>query len=107
MGVALALSIFTPKLFYPLRYIVYILLSITGIAQVLSHRLKPGEKIEITNGDETKRGGFLKYDLEVRESDTVLHPLLPPFVSISTNISYRFCLSNQWTHLADQNIGDN
>nr|NP_001260714.1 glycoprotein 210 kDa, isoform B [Drosophila melanogaster]NP_610184.2 glycoprotein 210 kDa, isoform A [Drosophila melanogaster]A1Z6H7.1 RecName: Full=Nuclear pore membrane glycoprotein 210; Short=Nuclear pore protein gp210; AltName: Full=Glycoprotein 210 kDa; AltName: Full=Nuclear pore membrane glycoprotein gp188; AltName: Full=Nucleoporin Nup210; Short=Nup210; Flags: Precursor [Drosophila melanogaster]AOQ12760.1 Gp210-PA [synthetic construct]AAF57309.2 glycoprotein 210 kDa, isoform A [Drosop len=44
----------------------------TGIAQVLSHRLKPGEKIEITNGDETKRGGFLKYDLEVRESDTIL-----------------------------------
>ncbi|EDW49535.1 GM16521 [Drosophila sechellia] len=52
---------------------------LTGIAQVLSHRLKPGEKIEITNGDETKRGGFLKYDLEVRESDTVFHPLSPPF----------------------------
>ncbi|EDV59867.1 uncharacterized protein Dere_GG23181 [Drosophila erecta] len=44
----------------------------TGIAQVLSHRLKPGEKIEITNGDEIKRGGFIKYDLEVRESDTIL-----------------------------------
>ncbi|KAH8372961.1 hypothetical protein KR009_008980 [Drosophila setifemur] len=44
----------------------------TGIARVLSHRQKLGEKIVITSGDEANRGGYIKYDLEVRESDAIL-----------------------------------
>ncbi|XP_044316732.1 nuclear pore membrane glycoprotein 210 isoform X2 [Drosophila rhopaloa] len=44
----------------------------TGIARVLHHRHKLGDKIVITNGDEEKQGGFIKYDLEVRESDAIV-----------------------------------
>ncbi|XP_017061137.1 nuclear pore membrane glycoprotein 210 [Drosophila ficusphila] len=44
----------------------------TGIGRVLNHRQKLSEKVEIFNGDETKRGGFIKYDLEVRESDAIV-----------------------------------
>ncbi|XP_034650684.1 nuclear pore membrane glycoprotein 210-like isoform X1 [Drosophila subobscura] len=44
----------------------------TGIARVLNHRHKLGEKIVITSGDEANRGGFIKYDLEVRESDAIV-----------------------------------
>ncbi|XP_041563587.1 nuclear pore membrane glycoprotein 210 isoform X2 [Drosophila elegans] len=44
----------------------------TGIARVLNHQHKLGEKIVITNGDEEKRGGFIKFDLEVRESDAIV-----------------------------------
>ncbi|BFF88831.1 nuclear pore membrane glycoprotein 210-like [Drosophila madeirensis] len=44
----------------------------TGIAHVLNHHHKLGEKIFITSGDEANRGGFIKYDLEVRESDAIV-----------------------------------
>ncbi|XP_030369021.1 nuclear pore membrane glycoprotein 210 [Scaptodrosophila lebanonensis] len=44
----------------------------TGIARVLKHRHKLGEKIVVTSGDKVGLGGYLKYDLEVRESDAIL-----------------------------------
>ncbi|XP_044248664.1 nuclear pore membrane glycoprotein 210 isoform X1 [Drosophila takahashii] len=44
----------------------------TGIARVLNHRHKLAEKIAITNGDDAKSAGFIKYDLEVRESDEIV-----------------------------------
>ncbi|EDW34958.1 GL20049 [Drosophila persimilis] len=44
----------------------------TGIARVLNHRHKVGEKIVITSGDGANPGGFIKYGLEVRESDAIV-----------------------------------
>ncbi|XP_068145657.1 nuclear pore membrane glycoprotein 210 [Drosophila tropicalis] len=44
----------------------------TGIARVLSHRHKPGEKIVITSGDESHPGAYIKFDAEVRESDAIV-----------------------------------
>ncbi|XP_017017075.1 nuclear pore membrane glycoprotein 210 [Drosophila kikkawai] len=44
----------------------------SGIARVLSHRHKLGEKVIITSGEEANHGGFLKYDMEIRESDAIL-----------------------------------
>lgn len=46
---------------------------ITGVARVLQYRQSAGEKIIITTGDSASRGGFIKYDLEIRESDVVSH----------------------------------
>ncbi|XP_037731569.1 nuclear pore membrane glycoprotein 210 isoform X2 [Drosophila subpulchrella] len=43
----------------------------TGIARVLNHRDELGEKVVITNGDETKHGGFINFNMEVRESDAI------------------------------------
>ncbi|XP_002059350.3 nuclear pore membrane glycoprotein 210 isoform X2 [Drosophila virilis] len=44
----------------------------TGIARVLSHQHKLGEKVVVTCGDKSRRGGYLKYDLELRESDAIV-----------------------------------
>ncbi|ALC40423.1 gp210, partial [Drosophila busckii] len=44
----------------------------TGVARVLHHQQKLGEKVVVTSGDKTGRGGYLKYDLELRESDAIV-----------------------------------
>ncbi|KAH8272626.1 hypothetical protein KR018_010193 [Drosophila ironensis] len=44
----------------------------TGVARVMHYRPKMGEKIIITNGDTGNRGGFIKYDLEIRDFDVIL-----------------------------------
>ncbi|KAH8339937.1 hypothetical protein KR067_003165 [Drosophila pandora] len=44
----------------------------SGVARVLQYRQSAGEKIIITTGDAASRGGFIKYDLEIRESDVIL-----------------------------------
>ncbi|XP_002004459.3 nuclear pore membrane glycoprotein 210 [Drosophila mojavensis] len=44
----------------------------TGIARVLSQQQKLGEKVVVTCGDKSHRGGYLKYDLELREADTIV-----------------------------------
>ncbi|XP_060653588.1 nuclear pore membrane glycoprotein 210 [Drosophila nasuta] len=44
----------------------------TGIARVLNHQRKLGEKVAVTCGDKMRRGGYLKYDLELRESDAIV-----------------------------------
>lgn len=38
---------------------------------MLNHQQKMGEKVVVTSGDKLRRGGYLKYDLELRESDAV------------------------------------
>lgn len=38
---------------------------------MLNHQQKLGEKVVVTSGDKLRRGGYLKYDLELRESDAV------------------------------------
>ncbi|KAH8416192.1 hypothetical protein KR222_010408, partial [Zaprionus bogoriensis] len=45
---------------------------ITGIARVLNHQQKLGEKVTVTSGDKLRLGGYLKYDLELRESDALV-----------------------------------
>ncbi|EDW01493.1 nuclear pore membrane glycoprotein 210 [Drosophila grimshawi] len=44
----------------------------TGIARVLSHQHRMVEKVVVTCGDKSRRGGYLKYDLELRESDSIV-----------------------------------
>ncbi|XP_020712667.1 nuclear pore membrane glycoprotein 210 isoform X1 [Ceratitis capitata] len=57
----------------------------TGVARVLSNRLKLGEKIVVTNGDKAS-GSSIKYDVEVRDADVI--QLLKSF-DIFSGSSYR------------------
>jgi len=47
------------------------LLFLAGVARVLNHQRKLGEKVVVTCGDKMRPSGHLKYDLELRESDAV------------------------------------
>lgn len=44
----------------------------TGVARVLNHQRKLGEKVVVTCGDKMRPSGHLKYDLELRESDAIV-----------------------------------
>lgn len=61
---------------------------------MLNHQHKLGEKLVVTSGDKLRRGGYLKYDLELRESDAVCPcyaclPVLPvSYIIVSFQIVF-------------------